>query len=903
MTKHAATARALTVLTSVLLALCLLPAGAFAAVELTGNEEGPGVAAALDATGDGLGGTILGTQSAPQQSVPTSSAIELGSQATSSASPLLSSSPDSASSGQQLLAASDFQQTLPVVYLHIDGGQAKVDAMNASKGHSVHCTGTMDIVVPEGFSYADSTATLTSQTGLTFDIRGRGNTSWDADKKPYKIKLDKKASLLGMGRNKHWALLANAYDPTLVRNRITYWLGHEFGLAYTPSCYPVDVFMEGEYLGSYYLSETIRVDNNRVEIDELEEGDTDPDVITGGYLVQFLQDPGSASTFTTDKDVDLQNVSPNFDVEDGGYENDAQRDYIRTYIQEAEYAAHEREIADPNDPSGYRALDVRDYVDIDSAARYWLMSKLSANMDAYGTGSTYFYKTRDTDVPGKIFWGPLWDFDYAWDYAGEEAGVDNDYNRDTPLMVAMMTDHRDDSMPARVRALWPQLRSATMSIIEKDGLLDQYREELRVSRDQSKQQYKDEDGNLIDFDESIERLRKWIAARVDFMDALVKDIDHYACRACYKNDENDQHPRVYCYIAGESASDQIEAPQKDGQLFLGWFSEDGDKASEVPIDHDVTFLPRYISKEDATKVSSIYFLRDHMYVKRERGSIIPQYTLYPTDAIDQTVVWTSSDDSVATVDEEDQVNVRGLGTATITATLPTGATGSFQLTVVDKLLTPETVELERETIEMEVGDIQQARLSIVPEACAYEAFFSIDEETDVATCDGVGVVFAQKPGRVAGIAHVMYWDSEGMIHEKKLQFTVIVREAEKESGGEEEPDANKGQKDSEGNRNTSDGGNEKKNEASKTSVNGKDGKKAAAKKSSGSSAAGTQAVMSVQTATTGAQTASGNQAASTQPSRQDLAQTGDGSSVGVAFALTVVALVLLTVGGRMRRLS
>ncbi len=61
----------------------------------------------------------------------------------------------------------------------------------------------MDIIVPEGFSYADSDAVLESVEGLSMDIRGRGNTSWGADKKPYKIKLDEKTKILGMGRNKH----------------------------------------------------------------------------------------------------------------------------------------------------------------------------------------------------------------------------------------------------------------------------------------------------------------------------------------------------------------------------------------------------------------------------------------------------------------------------------------------------------------------------------------------------------------------------------------------------------------------------------------------------------------------------------------------------------------------------
>ena len=216
-------------------------------------------------------------------------------------------------------------------------GQAAVDRMNASADHSVHCDAIMDIEVPAGFSYVDSDAKLTSLKDLKIDIRGRGNTTWlfEGKKKPYKIELDKKAPILGMGSNKHWALIANVYDPSLMRNRITYWLGHELDMAFTPYGYPVDVYMEDQYLGSYLLCETIRIDKNRINIDELSQEDNDPDVITGGYLMATLQDRGSISTFTTDKGENLQNDRPSFDPSGGGkadYENDNQKNYIRNYV-------------------------------------------------------------------------------------------------------------------------------------------------------------------------------------------------------------------------------------------------------------------------------------------------------------------------------------------------------------------------------------------------------------------------------------------------------------------------------------------------------------------------------------------------------------------------------------------
>ena len=46
----------------------------------------------------------------------------------------------------------------------------------------------------------------------------RGNSTAGLLKKPFKLKLEAKADLLGMGRNKHWVLLANAIDLTNIRN-------------------------------------------------------------------------------------------------------------------------------------------------------------------------------------------------------------------------------------------------------------------------------------------------------------------------------------------------------------------------------------------------------------------------------------------------------------------------------------------------------------------------------------------------------------------------------------------------------------------------------------------------------------------------------------------------------------
>ena len=190
-----------------------------------------------------------------------------------------------------------FKATVPVMYFNIDESQGTIEAMNSSDDHSVECCGTVDLVVPDEFnndeSFRDEYKRQDSLYGLDLEyIRGRGNSTWMDNKKPYKVKLNEKQDLFGFGENAHWVLLANRFDNSLVRNRMTYWLGRELGMEFTPECVPVEVVMNGEFYGSYLLCEQIRVGKGRVEIDDLDKvkdapAVTDEIIETGGYLLSM----------------------------------------------------------------------------------------------------------------------------------------------------------------------------------------------------------------------------------------------------------------------------------------------------------------------------------------------------------------------------------------------------------------------------------------------------------------------------------------------------------------------------------------------------------------------------------------------------------------------------------------
>lgn len=291
--------------------------------------------------------------------------------------------------------------SVPVVTIDIDESKGTIEAMNSDDYHQTMCYGSITIDVPSDFEggYDDS------YTGGTYEmeyIKGRGNSTWNRPKKPYKIKLEDSKNLFGMGKNKHWALLANDMDHTLVRNAFTYLLGEKMDFAFTPQSVSVDVIMNGRYLGSYTLCETVRVGKNRVDIDNLED---DTSSITGGYLLGASSENGvdeGSYGFFTKHGMDF---SVNTPFSEDSQQFEKENKYIENYMQRVEYAIYGEE-----NPETGTVEDPFELMDLDSAVKYYWVQELSENMDFFVTGSTYLYKERD----GKLYWGPLWDFDMAW---------------------------------------------------------------------------------------------------------------------------------------------------------------------------------------------------------------------------------------------------------------------------------------------------------------------------------------------------------------------------------------------------------------------------------------------------------------------------------------------------------
>lgn len=320
----------------------------------------------------------------------------------------------------------------------------------------VYVTGTLKIVSNfKDLAYEGKT-----------EIKGRGNSTWfDMLKKPYRIKLDKKAALLGMPESKNWVLLANYADKTLMRNELAFILSRNIGRAFTTASRYVEVYLNGDYLGNYQLTEQIKEGKGLVDIEEQPKGTTELPDLAGGYLIeQDLFANGEPVYFYTAKNMPFVIKYPDEDDI-----NQQQQDYIKNHFQKFEDALYATNFADP--VNGYRR-----YFDVNSYVDHYIVNEVIGNPDAFR--STYMFKKRNDD---KIYIGPVWDFDKA---------ANND-NRLGDQVNGLMSNSafepkiwfkrlmEDQAFRQRIRTRWNELKP---NIIALPNAMDPIATKLVVSQ-------------------------------------------------------------------------------------------------------------------------------------------------------------------------------------------------------------------------------------------------------------------------------------------------------------------------------------------------------------------------------------------------------------------------------------
>ncbi len=257
--------------------------------------------------------------------------------------------------------------------------ELNTEAAAAIESREDYLRATLAVTTPDG-----------ATTVLPTQVRGRGNSTWDMAKKPYRLKLDAATPLLGMSANRDWAMLANYADKTLMRNAVAFCLGRMFDFDFTPDSRYIELTLNGDYLGIYQVSDQVEVRATRVAIDETVLSDTDQAL---GFLVEI------DANYLTEEHWFISPREYPYVIKSEITAN--QVALVRDYISGFETALFGENYLDEDE--GYLR-----YLDADSTVDFYLTNEILRNNDVFYS-STYLHRQRD----GLLRFGPLWDFDLA----------------------------------------------------------------------------------------------------------------------------------------------------------------------------------------------------------------------------------------------------------------------------------------------------------------------------------------------------------------------------------------------------------------------------------------------------------------------------------------------------------
>lgn len=452
---------------------------------------------------------------------------------------------------------------LPVVYIDTADGYGITSK-------TVYKDATMRIQGNDRFNSANSTL-----YDGDISIRGRGNSTWNTgySKLPYKIKLDTKTNLLGFGNSKHWALLANYMDESLLRNTTSYDLSGAMGMVYLKSTH-VDVILNGVYAGNYQLVGNVRIEESRANIydwedcagdvakaigkaegisgdardaleDHLAENlgwitsdsvtyngktykisdyyqdipkDADGNVdVSGGFLFELDEYYDEVSKFRTSNNQPIMFKNPEFANTNTTLFNSA-----RNYIQAVEDSVTASDFYTTYDGGKKHYTDL---VDLDSLVRYLILNEFYWNTETMKK-STYMYK----DLGGKLYIGPVWDMDWTSNSIvsqGETSNYSvwmvNQASQNAQADSWYKTLIKDPYFVTQMYECYQENRQNFEDIVKTGGIIDQEKEYLAESA-----QANYEAGYLrhrSDFETETERLRTFLKNRLNWLDAQFTSVN------------------------------------------------------------------------------------------------------------------------------------------------------------------------------------------------------------------------------------------------------------------------------------------------------------------------------------------------------------------------------------------
>lgn len=407
------------------------------------------------------------------------------------------------------LAQSFTESNLPIVMITTDGGQEIPDEPKIPASMKIVYRGAgqttyiSDINNPDYLDYDGRIA-----------IEVRGSSSQALDKKQYGFTTrlpddsdDLDASLLGMPEESDWIFNGLAFDPSLMRDYLSYNLARQLGDYATRTQY-CEIVLNGDYIGLYVLQEKIKADSHRVNVIKISASSNALPNLSGGYITKADKTTGgdpvawSMQSSIPGEWVDFihelpkpENVTP---------EQDA---YIKSQFTYLQAVSNNASIT-----TGYPSV-----IDVPSFVDYMILAELASNADSYQL-STYFHKDRN----GKLRAGPIWDYNltygndlFLWGFDRSHYDVWQFNNGDNQGAAFWKTLFYNSTYKCYFARRWNELTqpNGVFNPTQLNAFIDAVVAEISDAAGREQERW----GTVPDFSGEIQNLKDWIADRVDWI--------------------------------------------------------------------------------------------------------------------------------------------------------------------------------------------------------------------------------------------------------------------------------------------------------------------------------------------------------------------------------------------------
>jgi len=508
-------------------------------------------------------------------------------------------------------------------------------------------------------------------------IRGRGNSSWDwYDKKPYKFKLDYKSKLLGLDKAKDWNLLANYRDVTDLMNALAFETARYMGMPNTLHSRYVEVFLDGEYIGLYQLTEKIEVDNSRLDLDRNE-----------GLLLSLDLDDGPSLSPDDGDNFWTQVFKMPMTVKYPDEPSAEKLDSVK-----ADFAILENAIKTHN----YALVD--SLMDIPSFISYLQLHEYLYNVEIDAPRSMYLYR----DKGGKYVWGPAWDWDAGFDFDWGDMYTGHRFFSDYRELIYGTDPYNNKGAAYRVNDFFTEM-------FANSQFVTQYKEQWNAVKDSlylipwAKMEQWVENFNQGTLEREFERwpiygytaaeetskMSAWLQNRLEYLNGVIANypdgdsviidtevnvvgtvqkkvhFDYWYGYSQYSQIEMDEE-RIVAMLGGEPTAlvplnaDGTEGQNTAAKTYGAWFDADGNTnswgSSHIYIESDDLYTWNYGCHPDNCADGHEHTVTmQYRYATSEGTNAVNVILTFTTDYVDDEDIYDDTTDGEMTFDDEGNI--------------------------------------------------------------------------------------------------------------------------------------------------------------------------------------------------------------------------------------------------------